>query len=164
MAIKTIHDTTDKTWFITFTCFHWLSLFEITNSYDFLYNWLNLINKKYKIDTVAFVFMPNHVHLILHLDTSTNLNKVISNGKHFIAYEIIKRLKAQNNTDLILTLKNGCSDEERKKGQLHKVFETSFDAKVILTDKFLFQKLDYIHHNPVSGKWNLAATFFRLSS
>jgi hypothetical protein len=28
-----------------------------------------------------------------------------------------------------------------------------------LTDKFLQQKLDYIHHNPISGKWNLADTF-----
>ena len=24
---------------------------------------------------------------------------------------------------------------------------------------FLYQKLDYIHHNPVSGKWNLCNEF-----
>ncbi len=159
MAIKTIHDTADKTWFITFTCFNWIPLFQITNSYDLVYNWLNLIKEKYSIDTTAFVIMPNHVHAILHLNTSNSLNKVISNGKRFMAYEIVKRLKAQERDDILIKLSEACSEEDKKKGQLHKVFEPSFDAKPILTDKFLHQKLDYIHTNPVAGKWNLAETF-----
>lgn len=158
MAIKTIHDTTDKTWFITFTCFNWIPLLQITNSYDLVYNWFNLINQKYAIDTTAFVIMPNHVHAILHLNKSDNLNKVISNGKRFMAYEIVKRLKAQQ-PELLIRLSEACSKDEKKKGQMHKVFESSFDAKPILTDKFLQQKLDYIHHNPISEKWNLAETF-----
>jgi REP element-mobilizing transposase RayT len=159
MAIKTIHDTADKTWFVTFTCFNWIPLFQITNSYDLVYNWLSLIKEKYLIDTTAFVIMPNHFHGILHLNTSNNLNKTISNGKRFMAYEIIKRLKSQNRNDVLIKLSEACSEDDKKKGQLHKVFEPSFDAKPILTDKFLQQKLDYIHHNPISGKWNLADTF-----
>lgn len=94
MAIKTIHDTTDKTWFITFTCFNWIPLFQITDSYNLVYQWLNLIKEKYSIDTTAFVIMPNHVHAIIHLNASNSLNKIISNGKRFMAYEIIKRLKS----------------------------------------------------------------------
>ncbi len=159
MAIKTIHNTVDKTWFITFTCFNWIPLYQITDSYDLVYNWLNLIKEKYNIDTAAFVIMPNHVHLILHLNYSDNLNKIISNGKRFMAYEFIKRLKTQKHHQILLKLNSACSEEEKKRGQLHKVFEPSFDAKAILTNQFLFQKLDYIHHNPVSGKWNLAETF-----
>ncbi|MFC5284574.1 transposase [Pedobacter alpinus] len=159
MAIKTILDTIDKTWFITFTCFNWIPLFQITNSYDLIYNWLKLIKEKYSIDTAAFVIMPNHIHTILHLNASNNLNKVISNGKRFMAYEIVKRLKSQNQNDILLRLSEACSDDDKKKGQLHRIFEPSFDAKPILTDKFFQQKLDYIHTNPVAGKWNLAETF-----
>lgn len=159
MAIKTIHDTADKTWFITFTCYSWLSLFKITNSYDLVYNWLNLIKEKYEIDTAAFVIMPNHVHLILHLNKPGSLNTIISNGKRFMAYEIIARLKSQNENAILFKLSQACTEKEKSKGQIHKVFEPSFDAKAILTNHFLFQKLDYIHHNPVSGKWNLAETF-----
>ncbi|WP_299587015.1 hypothetical protein [Mucilaginibacter sp.] len=40
-----------------------------------------------------------------------------------------------------------------------KVFEPSFDAKPVYTLPFLHQKLDYIHHNPVNGKWSLCAEF-----
>jgi REP element-mobilizing transposase RayT len=159
MAIKKVHDTSDKTWFVTFTCFNWISLFQITNSYDLIYDWLNMIKEKYSIDTIAFVIMPNHVHLILHLNISNDLNKVISNGKRFIAYEIIKRLKSQNQNDILNILSKACSEGEKKKGQLHKAFEPSFDAKEILYNSFLLQKLNYIHNNPVSGKWQLAETF-----
>ena len=48
---------------------------------------------------------------------------------------------------------------KKKKGQLHKVFKDSFDAKPIFSDKFPEQKINYIHHNPVTGKWNLAQDF-----
>lgn len=47
------------------------------------------------------------------------------------------------------------SEREKKKGQRHKVFIESFDSKAIYSEKFLFQKIDYIHHNPVKGKWCL---------
>ncbi len=43
-----------------------------------------------------------------------------------------------------------------KKGQLHKVFEESFDAKPIYHREFLLQKINYIHLNPLRGKWKLA--------
>ena len=49
--------------------------------------------------------------------------------------------------------------KEQKKGQRHKVFEESFDAKECYSHEFLFQKLDYIHHNPVSKRWNLVNDF-----
>jgi REP element-mobilizing transposase RayT len=158
--IRTKHDLTEKTWFVTFTCFEWISLFEITNSYDLVYKWLNLIDEKYHIKTLAFVIMPNHAHFLLQLpETVTNLNTVISNGKRFMAYDLVERLKELDKKELLQHLADACTDKERKKEQKHKVFEPSFDAKPVYTLAFLHQKLDYIHHNPVSGKWNLCNEF-----
>lgn len=76
-----------------------------------------------------------------------------------MAYEIVKRLKENKETALLTTLSGLLTEREKKKGQLHKVFKDSFDAKAIFSDKFMIQKLDYIHHNPVSGKWNLVNDF-----
>ncbi len=42
------------------------------------------------------------------------------------------------------------------KGQKHKVFEDSFDARTMYNSKFLLQKINYIHLNFGRGKWNLA--------
>jgi hypothetical protein len=76
---------------------------------------------------------------------------IISSGKRFMAYEIIKRLKQQNDTatlQLLSTMPTRKRKEERT--SYSKVFTNSFDAKAIFSDKFLLQKLNYIHHNPVS--------------
>ena len=156
MSIKTKHEITTPTWFITFTCFKWLPLFEITQSYNLVYNWLGFIREEYQVETLAFVIMPNHVHLLLYCNNDQiALNKVISNGKRFMAYELVKRLIVGEESELLKLMSASCSEKDRAKGQKHRVFEPSFDAKDIYTIKFLYQKLDYIHHNPVSGKWSL---------
>jgi len=160
MAVRTNHQITDNTWFLTFTCYEWIPLFEITRSYDLIYNWLTLIDNKFKIKTLAFVIMPNHVHLLLYLpDTKINLNSIIGNAKRFMAYSLVQRLTSQKHVTLLNKLNMACSEKEKAKGQKHKVFEPSFDAKVVYSIDFLHQKLDYIHHNPVSGKWNLCNEF-----
>ncbi len=76
-----------------------------------------------------------------------------------MAYEIVNRLEKANDTSTSNILQNALTDRERKKKQLHKVFKDSFDAIPIFSEKFLLQKLNYIYHNPVTGKWNLAKDF-----
>jgi len=80
-----------------------------------------------------------------------------SNGKRFLAYEIVKRLKNLNRNDILLILENSVIPEERERKKKHRVFERSSDIKACITGKFLLQKLDYIHCNPISKKWHLAA-------
>ena len=76
-----------------------------------------------------------------------------------MAYEIIKRLEEQKAEPLLQELYHGVKNRERKKGQRHKVFEESFDAKECYGQEFIKQKLLYMHHNPVKGKWNLVSDF-----
>jgi hypothetical protein len=96
------------------------------------------------------------MHLLLgtHLQ-NISIEKHIGNGKRFMAYEIVKLLDGNNFQDILKTLHQGVVDSERKKGKKHQVFHSSFDVKTCFTEKFVLQKLDYIHHNPVKGKWNL---------
>ena len=61
--------------------------------------------------------------------------------------------------ELLDFLAGEVTEREKKKGQLHKVFTDSFDAKGIYNEKFFNQKMNYIHLNPVSGKWQLVNDF-----
>ena len=90
---------------------------------------------------------------------NANLNTLVSNGKRFLAYEIVERLKNSIHNHLLKQLENEVTRSDKKRGKLHQVFEPSFDACLILDEKMLFQKMDYIHHNPVRGKWNLVSDF-----
>jgi len=104
--------------------------------------------------------MPNHVHALLYFpEMPKSLNTVIGNAKRFLAYEIIKRLEKKKAIVLLDILHAGVKKRERKKGQIHKVFEDSFDAKECHSTEFILQKLEYIHRNPVSKKWQLVNDF-----
>jgi len=51
------------TFFITITNASWLPLFEMTKSYDVVYNWFDYLKGQgYYVN--AFVIMPNHLHAI----------------------------------------------------------------------------------------------------
>ena len=156
MAVKYKHSDVYSMYFCTFTCYEWMNLFELTNSYDLVYSWFNIL-KKGKVEVLGYVIMPNHVHCILYFpDEGFDLNKILSNGKRFMACEIINRLQKANDKNTLMILQDALTDRERKKKQLHKVFKDSFDAKAIFSEKFLIQKLSYIHFNSVKGKWKLA--------
>jgi REP element-mobilizing transposase RayT len=157
MSIKLTHHETHQTYFCTFTCVEWLLLFEVTDFYDEVYSWFDILKKKGN-SIVGFVIMPNHLHALIHVKEQ-NINKILGNGKRFMAYELVKRLKTGGRTDLLKLLAERVTNEERKRKKQHRVFEVSSDIKPCYNRRFIQQKLDYMHHNPVSGKWNLAPTF-----
>ena len=105
---------------------------------------------------LGYVLMPNHIHCLIHINNnSVGLNKLVANGKRFMAYEIVKILQEINRKDMLEILKKGVQKNEHDKGKKHQVFRLSFDARPCFDEAMIEQKLDYIHANPVSGKWNL---------
>ncbi|CAN5403121.1 hypothetical protein BH11BAC3_BH11BAC3_07670 [soil metagenome] len=101
--------------------------------------------------------MPNHVHATIAFSkTKKNINTIVGDAKRFMGYEIIKSLKAQGSQDILQRLENAVNSSDKKKGKLHEVCEDSFDWKECNGDKFIIQKIDYMHNNPCTGKWRLA--------
>ena len=142
--------------FITFTCYQWLPLIAITDGYDLFYKWFDILRTNGHFIT-GYVIMPNHVHVtIAFRKTQKRINKIIGDGKRFIAYEIVLRLKNQGQHDLLWLLEKAVNKSDKKKGKLHEVWEDSFNWKECVGTHFTFQKLDYMHNNPCSGKWQLA--------
>lgn len=155
MAVRTNIDDHDKLFYITFTCYDWLPLIECTNSYDLVYKWFEYLKIK-DVEVIGYVIMPNHIHCILNFPhKGFSLNHIISNAKRFMAYEIIKRLSTIGEHELLKRLRTSLSSSRILKGQLHSAFRNSFDAKAIRSDKFLEQKMKYMHLNPVRGNYNL---------
>lgn len=76
-----------------------------------------------------------------------------------MAYEIVERLKASGRADILKTLFEKVTIQELARKKKHRVFEMSSDIKPCYAKQFLCQKLDYMHRNPVTGKWKLAPTF-----
>ena len=157
MAIKSSITEKDGIYFITFTCCQWLPLIQQTNSFDCIYKWFeHLKSKEHYI--IGYVIMPNHIHALIAFSRSNQIiNTIVSNGKRFIAYEIVKRLQKTGSAEILKQLSDSVTVSDRKRGKLHQVFEPSFDCKECRSNKFIKQKLDYMHNNPCKGVWDLAA-------
>lgn len=156
MPVKRQITEPDGVFFITFTCHQWMPLIAQTNSYDLIYNWFDHLKSKGHYIT-GFVIMPNHVHaLIAFRNTDQSINTIVGNGKRFIAYEIINRLKDQQEDKLLHHLHLSVDAKDLERNKKHEVWEDSFDWKECRTNQFMQQKLDYMHENPCKGKWNLA--------
>lgn len=103
--------------------------------------------------------MPNHLHVLIGFSNKgKSITTIISNGKRFLAYEIVERLTKNVQTQKLAQLNKAVIASDRKRGKLHQVFMPSFDCKECRNDWFVEQKLSYIHDNPCRGKWRLAAS------
>jgi len=143
-------------YYCTFTCLDWLHLFEITDFYENILDWFRLLVKQ-NCKITAFVAMPNYLHFMIYVpDTAKDINTLVANGKRFMAYKIVKKLKKYKQNELLEKLSDKLHQNEINSGKLHKVFKASFDCKLCETENFIKQKLDYMHNKPVGGKWNLA--------
>ena len=157
MPVRTTIPYNSGLYFITFTCYKWLPLIAQTNGYDLVYKWFDYPQAQNHA-VVGDVIMPNHLHVLIDFsESSKKLNTIIGEGKRFIAYDIIRRSKKRGATDTLALLEKAVTIKDRNNGHQHAVWKESFDWKYCKTAAFTYQKLLYIHNNPCSGKWDLAA-------
>ena len=154
MGIRKTHIRQTGYYFITFTNYNWMPLIALSDAYDLVYHWFDyLVREGHSI--IGYVIMPNHIHLMLAYQSSDkSINTLIGNGKRLLAYNIISRLQATHQNEILAQLKN--SVKSSGKGKKHEVFKPSFDLQHCYSQKFILQKLKYIHDNPCAKKWMLA--------
>ena len=116
--------------FCTFTCHNWLPLIELTDFYDGIYKWFEILRRDRK-EVSGYVIMPNHVHVLIYVpEGNKTIDQIIGTGKRFMAYEIVRRLEERKEYSLLKQLSDGVDENERKKGKKHQVFAPSFDVKL----------------------------------
>ncbi|WP_300673458.1 transposase [Desulfoluna sp.] len=101
--------------------------------------WLYFDGKRY--DLVAYVVMPNHVHVLIKTYEGFPLSKVIHSWKSFTAHEIIKCLKRG-------VLAGGTP---ALPGHPSKLWQNEYFDRFIRDDRHFAQAIDYIHENPVKA-------------
>lgn len=155
MPVDKPHIAESGVYFITFTNYNWLPLFDIADAYDSVYQWFDYLKSKGH-EIAGYVIMPNHLHVLVWFkQNEQSINTQVSNGKRFMAYDIVSRLQEQGKTEILNQLSEGVSASDRERGKLHQVFNHSFDMKLCYGKDFIKQKLDYMHMNPISKKWRL---------
>jgi len=116
---------------------------------------LHFMRREQWIKIYAYVIMPNHVHLILNYMESHGPSQVMRDFKKFTSKEIVRELQRRNERELLRQLEAAASSTKK---QTYKVWDEGYFDKSIYSEAFLFQKIEYIHNNPLQPHWGLAAS------
>ncbi len=136
-------------YFVTFTVVEWLNVFTKFEYCQILWESLQYCRKEKKMQLHAFVFMSNHIHLVISAKNEKPfLWEIIRDFKKFTAQKIIQKMQKDENRKWILEImeRNG----RRNKSNVQYQFWIQDDGAIeISSEKFLHQKIDYIHNNPI---------------
>jgi len=131
-------------YFMTWTIVGWLPVFTRQESTKIIYDSWRFLQLEREFQLLGYVILENHVHLIA---TAPNLAAAVKCSKSFTALQIVELLKKRNARQLLRGL--AALKLPNKKESEHQVWLEGSHPKMIETDEMLWQKLEYIHNNPV---------------
>ncbi|MCY2979627.1 MAG: transposase [Planctomycetota bacterium] len=131
-------------YFMTWTIVGWLPVFTRQESTKIIYDSWRFLQLEREFHLLGYVILENHVHLIA---TAPNLASAVKCSKSFTALQIVELLKKRNARQLLRGL--AALKLPNKKESEHQVWQEGSHPKMIETDEMLWQKLEYIHNNPV---------------
>jgi putative transposase len=94
---------------------------------------------------IGYVVMPDHFHLLAN-PIGLDISKVVGKLKGRSASAILKRFRAREELAILRRLK---LRKSLASGQTHAVWLQDFSSIDLWSNKFILQKLNYIHMNPV---------------
>ncbi|HRT90095.1 MAG TPA: transposase [Bacteroidales bacterium] len=162
LAYKIIDQT--KLYFVTFRVTGWVDIFTRDSYRNIIIDNLEFCIQNKGLEIYAWVLMSNHLHLLLKSNTG-NLSGTIRDFKSYtgkmIINEIINGTESRKEWMLKLFLRK--SSDDNKHGQ-YQVWAHNNHAEIIDSDKFIEQKLEYIHMNPVRNGLVVRPEDYRYSS
>lgn len=140
----------DKAYFVTLTTVDWIDVFTRVNHKKLIADSLNYCIKNKGLAVFAYCLMPSHLHMICRVDGKGLLSDVIRDFKTFTSKKIIEQIQEESESRrewMLNYFAKACA--HLKRAQKYKVWQDGNQAKEIFSNSFLYEKLEYIHNNPV---------------
>lgn len=149
--MKRIH-LEDTIYYVTSVIYGRLPLFIRSSTIIPLIDSLNFYRYKQQFKLLGYVIMPDHVHFLVWLYGKATISDIMRDFKKFTAVRLIRQAEVEQREDWLAAFKQAGAETGRSQ---NKVWQDCFWDKIVYTEKFLRQKLNYIHRNPVRA--NLVA-------
>jgi REP element-mobilizing transposase RayT len=134
--------------FFTATIHKWYRLLQPDQYKEIIVSSLAHLSNIGKLDVFAFVIMPNHIHLIWRTNSLNGKETVQGSFLKYTAHEFRKRL-----------LKDSPSQLEHYRVQAtnkdYEFWQRDSLAVHLYTRDVTYQKLEYLHLNPLAEHWQL---------
>ena len=140
----------DEVYFVTFTITDWLNVLEDDSYKMIIIDSIRYCQNNKGLVVYGYCIMPNHVHMIIQATEQFTISEILRDLKKFTANTIIKKLsdkKTVENINILNKFREAGKHLTRIRN--YKVWQDGNRPKLIYSNKFLWEKLNYIHNNPV---------------
>jgi len=130
--------------FLTFSCYHKMSLFKDSCLYQLFIDALDNARNKLGFELFAFVVMPDHVHMVVYPGSDSRISEILYAIKRPFSFRASKHL-CEHHRSLWDSI------QVKHAGKIVSRFWQrggGFD-KLIFKSETLFNVIEYIHSNPV---------------
>ena len=131
--------------FFTATILEWKPLLQQDNFKDIVINSLKFLVKDNRVEIFGFVIMKNHIHLIWRIKNEHQSIKVQQSFMKYTSQTMIKELR-NNHPKVLEHFKVNAKD------RVYQIWERNSLSIELRSNETFFQKLDYIHQNPIKAK------------
>ena len=133
-------------YFITSTIVEWISVFLSHRYFSIMTDALSYCRKHKGLRVHAYVLMPNHFHMIASSEPTGALPHIMRDLKHVTSSHITGAL-AEDGAHMVLRQMRRAVD--RGTHNDYRAWRRGYHPIAIFSHRFLRQKLDYLHDNPV---------------
>ncbi len=148
----------DAPHFITATVLHWIPVFTRPETVEILFESLQHLSSD-GLKVHAYVILENHLHMIVQ---SSRLSRDIARFKSFTAKQLIHYLK-ENKVKAILD-QLSFYKKAHKHDRAYQFWQEGVHPEWIQGEAMMRQKIEYIHHNPVTRGYVDETIHWRYSS
>jgi REP element-mobilizing transposase RayT len=138
-------------YFLTLSVVDWVDVFTRQIYRDIIIDNLRYCQKNKGLVIFAYVIMSNHIHLILQ-SLEENLSATVRDFKSYSSKIILDNINSPIESRKEWLLKHfEISAKRHKRNSNYQFWTHNNHAEFIYSDKFIKQKLEYIHNNPVKA-------------
>ncbi len=134
--------------YVTAVTFNRVPVFRSENACSFFIETLAETRNKHPFKLIGYVIMPDHIHLILN-PLSRDISDLMRRLKGRSGHLILDWLRVGNHESSLAKL---CLSVPQKRSHKHAVWLKDYSSIDLWSAKFIRQKLNYIHENPVRAK------------
>ncbi|GAB2760252.1 REP-associated tyrosine transposase [Salinimicrobium soli] len=141
----------DVGYFVTLTTVGWVDVFTRPYQKDMLIKNLQFCQKEKGLEIYAYCIMSNHFHMLCKAVGEITLPEIMRDFKKFTSKEVIKLVEPESRREWMLKyFEDACY--RLKRNQKYKVWQDGYHAEQLFSQKFILQKLNYTHNNPVKER------------
>lgn len=133
-------------YYITINIQNRLNLFVRQSFVILHHDSLNYYRYKQAYKILGYVIMSDHIHLLIWPYGKATVSDIMRDFKKFTAVRIIRQATVEQKREWLTQFQHAGEETERSQ---NKVWQDDYWDKLVFTEQFLRQKLNYIHRNPI---------------